>query len=191
MTTSRMLFVMAVGLSAAACTSYSSTTTTVPSSQAVVVTTGSEQACMDYGFVAGTVAYDRCVSREHEARLTGRVVATYSEAQLAEDSRSACYSYGLTPGTGPYDRCVGREVDARHYRAGTAAVYTPAPGSGYGYTAVTTYTTSYPAPPYVEPRNDAPAGVQAFSDEYGFRYDGQGNRLDRNGDIVSPHSTQP
>jgi hypothetical protein len=42
-----------------------------------------------------------------------------------------------------------------------------------------------PAPP------PPPAGVQAFRDEYGFRYDGQGNRVDRNGNIISPQSTQP
>lgn len=30
-----------------------------------------------------------------------------------------------------------------------------------------------------------------FRDEFGFRYDGQGNRLDRNGNVISPQSTQP
>jgi hypothetical protein len=34
-------------------------------------------------------------------------------------------------------------------------------------------------------------GVQAFRDEYGFRYDGQGNRLDRYGNIIGPQSTRP
>jgi hypothetical protein len=36
-----------------------------------------------------------------------------------------------------------------------------------------------------------PAGVQAFRDEYGFRYDGQGNRVDARGNIISPQSTRP
>lgn len=36
-----------------------------------------------------------------------------------------------------------------------------------------------------------PAGVQAFRGEYGFRYDGQGNRIDARGNIISPQSTQP
>jgi hypothetical protein len=190
MTPFKMAFMMAIGLSAGACASYSNTTTTAPApSQAVVVQDGSEQACLDYGFVAGTGPYAQCVSREHEARLRGRAAPTYSEAQLTDDARGACSSYGLLPGTGPYDRCVGREIDARHYRGDTATVYTPAPG----YSAVTTYstTTSYPAPSYDAPRNDPPAGVQAFHDEYNFRYDGQGNRLDRNGNIISPQSTQP
>lgn len=188
MNPTKLLCVMAFGLSAAACSTYSTTAT-----QAVVpgpiVLTGSEQACMDYGFVAGTVGYDRCVTREREARLRGRVVATYSEGQLADDSRSACYSYGLEPATPRYDRCVSRELDARRYR-GSVAYNGPTPG----YTTVTTYSTQTvnPGPYYVEPaRNDPPAGVQAFKDEFGFRYDGQGNRLDRNGNVISPQSTQP
>lgn len=41
-------------------------------------------------------------------------------------------------------------------------------------------------PPAVTP----PAGVEAYRDEYGFRYDGRGNRLDRYGHIISPQSTQ-
>ncbi len=191
MTRSRMLFVMAMGLSAAACSSTTYTTQAVVPAGPVVLTS-SEQACLDYGFMAGTVAYDRCVSREHEARLRGRVVYGYSEAQLASDARSACYSYGLEPGTGRYDRCVGREIDARRYRESTATVYVPAPAPSY--TTVYTPPSYSPAPPpspYVETRNANNAGVQVFRDEYGFRYDAQGNRLDRNGNIISPQSTQP
>ena len=29
-----------------------------------------------------------------------------------------------------------------------------------------------------------------MKDEYGFRYDGQGNRLDARGNIISPHIPQ-
>ncbi len=48
------------------------------------------------------------------------------------------------------------------------------------------------APAYVPPAPPPPpAGVQAFRDEYGFRYDGQGNRVDARGNIISPQSTQP
>jgi hypothetical protein len=190
MSRSRMFFVVAIGLSAAACSTTTYTTTQAAAPAGPIVMTSSEQACIDYGFTAGTVAYDRCVSREHEARLRGRVVVGYSEAQLAADSRSACSSYGLEPGTGSYDRCVGREIDARRYRDSTASVYVPAPS----YTTVYTPPSYSPAPPptpYVESRNANTAGVQAFRDEYGFRYDAEGNRLDRNGNIISPQSTQP
>jgi hypothetical protein len=31
----------------------------------------------------------------------------------------------------------------------------------------------------------------AFKDEYGFRYDAQGNRLDRHGHVMSPHDPNP
>jgi hypothetical protein len=189
MNPSKILCVMAFGLSAAACTTYSSTTTQAVADPGPVVLTSSEQACVDYGFTPSTVGYDRCVSREHEARLRGRVVATYSQAQLADDARAACYSYGLERGTARFDRCVGREIDARAYR-GSVAYTNP----GTGYTTVTTYSSQAvdPAPYYTQPAKPTPpAGVQAFRDEYGFRYDGQGNRLDRNGNIVSPHSTQP
>jgi hypothetical protein len=44
---------------------------------------------------------------------------------------------------------------------------------------------------YTPAATTPPAGVQAFRDEYGFRYDGQGNRLDRYGHIISPQSTTP
>jgi len=190
MTRSRMLFVMAIGLSAAACSTYSTTTAVAPGP---VVMTGSEQACLDYGFNAGSVAYDRCVSREREARARGRVTRDYAQAQLADDARAACYSYGLEPATPRYDRCVGREMDARRYRDSTATVYVPATTPAPSYTTVYVPQPSYPPPPtpYVETRNSSTAGVQAFRDEYGFRYDAEGNRLDRNGNIISPQSTQP
>ena len=37
------------------------------------------------------------------------------------------------------------------------------------------------------PMASGPRGV-AFKDEYGFRYDAQGNRLDARGNIISPHT---
>ncbi|MBS0537748.1 MAG: hypothetical protein JSR47_03265 [Proteobacteria bacterium] len=179
---------MAIGLSAAACSTYTTTTAVAP---APVVASGSQQACVDYGFTPGTGAYDRCVSREHEARLRGRVAVGYADAQLAEDARAACYSYGLDPATPRYDRCVGREIDARRYRDSTTTVYVPAAGTTTTYTTVYTPPAVPPPTPYVETRNSNTAGVQAFRDEYGFRYDAEGNRLDRNGNIISPQSTQP
>jgi len=32
---------------------------------------------------------------------------------------------------------------------------------------------------------------EAFRDEYGFRYDARGNRLDAQGYVISPHTTTP
>src|SRR5690349_5136876 len=58
--------------------------------------------------------------------------------------------------------------------------------------ATVVYTDPAPIPVYVPPAPpQPPAGVQAFRDEYGFRYDGQGNRLGARGNIISPQSTQP
>jgi hypothetical protein len=64
--------------------------------------------------------------------------------------------------------------------------YAPSPGT-------TVYTTAAPASrtTYVPAATTPPAGVQAFRDEYGFRYDGQGNRIDARGNIISPQSTRP
>ena len=41
-----------------------------------------------------------------------------------------------------------------------------------------------PPPPAMTP----PEGVFAFKDEYGFRYDALGNRLDAQGKVISPHT---
>jgi hypothetical protein len=46
------------------------------------------------------------------------------------------------------------------------------------------YTAPPPPPPAVDQ-------VSPSRDEYGFRYDAQGNRINAAGQIISPHSTQP
>jgi hypothetical protein len=176
--------VVALGLAAGACTYNSTTTAAIPAAPGpVLVNSPSAAACVDYGFVPGTIAYNRCVEREQTARLRGRVPVGYAEAQLTADARDACYSYGLEVGSGPYNRCVGREMDARRFRADQAYVV-PAPGTTVVYTQ--------PQPVYVPPvPPPPPVGVQASRDEYGFRYDGLGNRIDARGNIISPQSTRP
>lgn len=93
---------------------------------------------------------------------------------------------------------LGLAVSACGYSHTTEVVRAPAPVAYYSAPAPVTYVT--PAPTYVTtapvvaaipPATTPPAGVQAFRDEYGFRYDGQGNRVDRYGNIISPHSTRP
>jgi hypothetical protein len=200
MTAIKILAATALVLSAAAC---SSTTYETRTASAPYRVSSSEQACVDYGFRVGTDNYNRCVSRETAARAQGRVPVGYTVASLDADARNACYSYGLTPGSTMYDRCVGREIDARRYR--DQAYGTPAPVPAPGYSTTTYYTTPPAAPTYygpattastttystppVAPQPTPTAGVETFRDEYGFRYDGQGNRLDRNGNIISPQST--
>jgi len=165
----------------------------------VVVNNSSQQACVDYGFTPGTASFDRCVRLEADARARGRASMAYSQANLGTDAQMACSSYGLSRGSMNYDRCVTREIDARRYRqeatvttyspaapAATTTYYSPSPGTTvYTTTAPVSTTTVVPA------ATTPPAGVQAFRDEYGFRYDGQGNRVDARGNIISPQSTQP
>lgn len=110
-------FITAVIVTSAAGCSYPSTTSTVPPS---AHRPGVEQACVDYGFRAGTDSYSRCVSGETEARALDRVPVTYSSMNLTIDAQNACHSYGLESGSETYDRCVSREIEARRYREAAA-----------------------------------------------------------------------
>ena len=173
----KMIAALSVGFLAAACAGpYDQ-----QASRPVRVATVSQQNCLDYGFVAGSGPYDRCVQRESNARAAGRMERSYAEARLVEDARGACYDYGLQQGTQRYDNCVGREVDARRYREqGQTTVAAPYYAPQY---------TPAPAPErYVEQRT-ATTGAPVFQDEFGFRYDAEGSRLDRRGRIISPQST--
>ena len=139
-----------------------------------VVMSPPQHNCIDYGFAYGTSAYDRCASREARARALGRMSRDYAFPRIETDARDACFSYGLEPGTARYERCVGREIDARRYREEAYVVTSPAP-------VQYVYTPTYD-------RRVATTGVEVFRDEYGHRYDAQGNRLDRFGNIISPHT---
>jgi len=43
----------------------------------------------------------------------------------------------------------------------------------------------------VSPYRGSRVHEEAFRDEYGFRYDSRGNRIDAQGRLISPHSTTP
>jgi hypothetical protein len=210
----RLFTTLAAGLLAAACQSPHQETTYVRPSPATTTAYAapyptSEQACTDYGFAAGTAGFNACVSRERAARAAGRVSPDYAEVNLTRDAQNACYSYGLQPRTAAYDRCVGREIDARRYRAeARVAGYPPyhtdqygyrVDSQGYrvdanGYRLVTQPVYVAPAyTPVVSSADQRPAttGQAAFRDEFGFRYDSQGNRIDRNGNVISPQTTTP
>lgn len=209
----RILTAVSVGLLATACGSTEQTRYITPAGASVAYAgTTSEQACADYGFPPGTIGYNSCVARERSARASGRVTVDYAEANLTQDAQSACYSYGLQPRTISYDRCVGREIDARRYRSEAAApTYPPYRVDQYGYrvdaqgyrvdangyriSQAPTAAPAYPvaatyAPAYVEP-SAATTGQLAFRDEFGFRYDAQGNRIDARGNIISPQTRTP
>lgn len=175
-----LLVAASLALVGAACSPYdevgpgASRTTT----QYVVMTPPSPSAhvCIDYGFVYGTSAYDRCVSRVAYSRSLGRMGSDYAMSRIEADASDACLSYGLYAGSARYDRCVALEIDARRYRAeGYVVTTAPAPVQ-YVYT------------PRGYDQRVATTGVEVFRDEYGHRYDSQGNRLDRFGNIISPHT---
>lgn len=180
-----LLAAISLGLLTAACAGPYDRQAPVPSSAPPSTSrapTLSERNCIDYGFTPGSSAFDRCVQGEARARATGRVNRDYAEARLLDDSRNACFDYGLTRGTQRYDNCVAREVDARRYR-----------DQGQIVVPQGTYASNYSTPargptPYVGDRVGASGGAVS-RDEFGFRYDAQGNRLDRNGNVVSPQST--
>ena len=131
----QLAVVLAAGLSASACSHNTSQAQLAPGPL-----TSSQLACLDYGFPIGSQGFDQCVTREHDARVRGRMAPGYAVSQLTVDARDACYSYGLQPGTASYDRCVSHEVDSRSYREG-AAVYAP-----YSYPPAQN-VVYYPSPP--------------------------------------------
>lgn len=79
--------------------------------------------------------------------------------------------------------------------SGKAAVQ---PGPQYGGAAPMDYGSNVATAPATQPSAmqpmtpmDAAGSRQAtFKDEYGFRYDSQGNRLDARGNVISPHVPQ-
>ena len=146
------------------------------------LTADSQMACSSYGLSPGTMNYDRCVSREMDSR---RYVAVTTYTTPAPGSTTY---YAPAQGT------VYAPAQGTVYAPTPGTVYTTTPGTTYTTTPGTTvYTTTTPVATttYVPAATTPPAGVQAYRDEFGFRYDGQGNRIDARGNIISPQSTQP
>jgi hypothetical protein len=180
MINTKILATMSLGLLVAACAqpyqqqsayqaSYPAAYPAQSSTRALSV---SERNCIDYGFASPSANYDRCVQREMRSRDQGRVARDYNQSRLVQDASNACYDYGLERNSQRFENCVNREVDARRYREQGP---TPAPVA---------YYQPQPAPYYAPQPAPAP-----FRDEFGFRYDGEGNRLDASGRVISPYST--
>ena len=177
----KLLAAISLGFLAAACAGPYDRQAPVPPSTSRAPTL-SERNCMDYGFTPGSSAFDRCVQREARARQAGRVAQDYAEARLLDDSRNACHDYGLTLGTPRYDNCVAREADARRYRD-QSGMYAPQPTPAPDY-----YVPARTSAPYAG-ASTATTGTATTRDEFGFRYDAYGNRIDRSGNVISPQST--
>jgi hypothetical protein len=129
-------------------------------------------AAMSVGLIAGACSgpYDR------------QAAVPSNTSRAATPAERICLDYGFDRGTQRFDNCVTREVEAHRYREQNN---TPGPQP---YAA--NYAPASVPAPYVEPRA-ATTGTEVSRDEFGFRYDAEGNRLDRNGRIISPQSTTP
>ncbi|MDP2333245.1 MAG: hypothetical protein Q8M19_21385 [Reyranella sp.] len=199
-----LLAAVSVGLLSAACSSpYENRNVSAATGTGIYAS--SNQACVDYGFVPNTAAYSRCVTSEQQARLNYRATPGYAPSLIVSDSRNACYSYGLTAGTASYDRCVARETDARTYRDSAAVPAYRVDAQGYridaqgyridangyriaGQPAPAYYPPApayYPPPPAYQSSYYPAAQNQAvMRDEFGNRYDAQGNRINASGQII-------
>ena len=195
----RILTTVSLGLLAAACQNTYDNNTRVSAATGTGLYASSNQACVDYGFVPNTAAYSRCVSSEQQARSSYRATPGYAPAMISNDARNACYSYGLTIGSAPYDRCVSREVEARTYRDTAAVPGYRVDAQGYrvdaqgyrvdanGYRLAGQPAPYYQPAPAYQPAYYPPAEVQAqvvTRDEFGNRYDSQGNRINASGQII-------
>ena len=173
----RILTAVSIGLLATSCSSAQETRYITPVGYASI----SEQACADYGFPAGTIGYNNCVARERSARASGREI----------DARRY-RSEAAAPAYPPYrvDQ-YGYRVDAKGYRIDASGYrISQAPTAAPAYPVATYTPAPVYAPAYVEPRA-ATTGQLAFRDEFGFRYDAQGNRIDARGNIISPQTRTP
>lgn len=91
------------------------------------------------------------------------------------------------PNSGPVDPYGHRFVGADNWHRG--------PGDqGQGPSATTPYGGQAPSiasqPPEMAPMQAGPH-QPAMRDEFGFKYDAQGNRLDARGNIISPKTKTP
>jgi hypothetical protein len=151
-----------------------------------LIVSDSRNACYSYGLTAGTASYDRCVARETEVR-------TYRDSAAAPTYRVDAQGYRVD--------AQGYRVDANGYRLQTSAAPVPAYRTDqYGYRidaegyrvdangyrlAGQPAPAYYPPPPAYQPAYYPPAQNQAVTrDEFGNRYDAQGNRINASGQII-------
>jgi hypothetical protein len=133
-------------------------------------------ACLSYGLNPAMSNYDRCVAREVDARRPTTYVGESYTAQYSQ----AGYRYDAA---GNRIDAQGYPVDPYGHRYVGASNYRPGPGD-YGQPPATGAYATPSSPSYSSGPRTA-----ATTDEFGFRYDAQGNRIDHNGNIISPQST--
>jgi hypothetical protein len=75
-----------------------------------------EQACLDYGVMPHTTAFEGCVSRAASAFDRGQPDVAYMQARSTRDAHAACLSYGLSPETLGFHQCEATQIDQRMNR---------------------------------------------------------------------------
>lgn len=155
-----------------------------PGYSAALIATDAENACYSYGVTPNTAAYNRCVARETYAR-------TYRDSAAAPVYRTDAQGYRVDS--------EGYRVDANGYRLQAAAPAVPpyrvdaqgyrVDSQGYrvdsaGYRITAQAAPYYPPAPVYQPEPTYQPGAVVYRDEFGNRYDGQGNRINASGQII-------
>ena len=159
---------------------------------AAQLTADARSACSSYGLAVATANYDRCVSREVDAR-----------SWRAEAAAPTTTYY--TDQNGYRVDAQGYRVDANGHRIAGQGPYYPggvADLSGQsvppyrmdqynnrvdaeGYRVDSTGQRMTVQGPYYTPAPQASSSQPVSRDEFGYRYDAQGNRVDANGRVIA------
>jgi hypothetical protein len=116
-----------------------------------------EHTCTIHGVGPSTVAFETCVERAAAAYDEGQPEQAAGEAVMVRSANDVCMSYGLTPATLGYRQCVGSQIEKR---------------------SIAAHNISY-LPPY-----DATPHAAVAVDNWGFRYDADGNLIDQDGYVI-------
>lgn len=176
-----------------------------------LLTADARNACASYGLAAGTPGYDRCVGREVDARSyrDGTTTTTARDGTMTTSTTT----YYRVDANGNRIDAQGYPIDANGVRLQTSAAPTyrvdqygnPVDAYGNRISGQVSYPATqsqYPAGQYPAgqyPAGQYPAGqypaaqpsyaapsVQASPsrDEFGHRYDAQGNRINASGQVI-------
>ncbi len=143
------------------------------------LTVDAQNACASYGLDVGSSRFDRCVGREIDAR-GWRAEAVVSAPMYRTDQ----YGYRIDSEGYRVD-ADGYRIDSEGRRMARQVTYVPQPQPYYAPQPQPYYTPQPQPQAYVETR---PIGQQVTRDEFGFRYDAYGNRLDARGNVISPQT---
>ena len=80
---------------------------------AVAAETRASRACMDYGILPNSVAFEQCVSRVTRAFEWGEREMAYTLARISGDAKKLCLKSGLKPASDGFSACLDREIEAR------------------------------------------------------------------------------